>query len=231
MLEAIVLAGGLGTRLSSVLDGLPKPMAPIGGRPFLEILLNSLLRHDCQRAILSVGYRSNVIKEYFGDQFGNMRIEYSEEKDPLGTGGAIRQAISGIAGKQCLVLNGDTVVTLDYTAMLREHVVFGSKVSIAVIECADSGRYGSLLINNGIIEKFAEKSESGSGLINAGVYVLDRDINWGAVGEKFSLEKDFLTPFVADLRPHAFLTSGYFIDIGIPEDYARAQKELVQLFE
>jgi len=231
MLEAVVLAGGLGTRLSSVLEGLPKPMAPIAGRPFLEILLKGLLRCGCPQAILSIGYRSHVIRDYFGDSFGAMRLRYSEERDPLGTGGAIRQALSLIDGKRGLILNGDTLVTLDYDKMTREHCEFGSHVSIAVIESADSQRYGKIVVNNGVVERFAEKSDSGRGLINAGVYIFDRDISWGAVGQKFSIEKDFLAPSVARLRPHAFLTSGYFIDIGVPEDYARAQQELAQFCE
>ena len=228
MLEAVVLAGGLGTRLSSVLDGLPKPMAPIGGRPFLEILLSGLREAGCPQVILSTGHGSQVIKQHFGDQFRGMRLRYSEEKDPLGTGGAIRQALSMIDGERGLVLNGDTVVTLDYAGMEREHVESGSQISIAVIETADSQRYGKIVVSNGVVERFAEKSDSGRGLINAGVYVIDRSVDWRSVGQKFSMEKDFLAPFVADLRPHAFVTSGYFIDIGIPEDYTRAQTELAR---
>lgn len=228
MLEAIILAGGLGTRLSSVLHGLPKPMAPIGGRPFLEILLQGLHRSNFQQAILSIGDRSTVIKEHFGSQFGTMRLKYSEEKCPLGTGGAIRQALSLIDGQHSLVLNGDTLVTLDYAAMEREHLECGSQISIAVIENPDSQRYGKLVVENGVVNGFVEKSDSGPGLINAGVYIFDRNVDWHSVGNTFSIERDFLAPFVADLRPHAFLTSGYFIDIGIPEDYARAQRDLGQ---
>jgi D-glycero-alpha-D-manno-heptose 1-phosphate guanylyltransferase len=226
-MEAIVLAGGLGTRLASRLQGLPKPMAPVAGRPFLEILLTQLRRSGCTRVLLSVGHRHEVIQEHFGAAFNGMAVDYVVESAPLGTGGAIRLALERASENSVLVLNGDTFLDADYAGMMRFHAEEGAEVTLAIVRRDDVSRYGGVTIDGRRITGFEEKGRTGQGWINAGAYVLARTLAWPpALAEKFSIELDFFVPEVARLRPAAFKVDGYFLDIGIPEDYDRAQTEL-----
>lgn len=228
-MEAIVLAGGLGTRLASRLGGLPKPMAPIAGRPFLEILLTQLRRSGCTRVLLSVGYQHTVIQDHFGAAFDGMAIDYVVESIPLGTGGAIRLALAQASEESVLVLNGDTFLDADYAAMLRFHAVQGAAVTLAVVHRDDVSRYGSVSVEGERIVGFEEKGRSGPGYISAGTYALARNLAWPpALPEKFSIERNFFVPEVARLRPAAYKVDGFFLDIGIPEDLDRAQTELAQ---
>ncbi len=226
-MEAIVLAGGFGTRLQSRLDGVPKPMAPIAGRPFLEILLARLGRAGCSRVILSVGYLHHVIEHHFGVSFNGVQIVYSIESIPLGTGGAIRLALPQVREESVLVLNGDTFLDADYAEMLRFHADHDARVTIAVVHQPDISRYGGVAIEGDRVVGYDEKGRSGPGWISAGTYVLDRNLAWPpALAQKFSIEREFFVPEVARLRPAAYKTTGYFLDIGVPEDYGRAQVEL-----
>jgi D-glycero-alpha-D-manno-heptose 1-phosphate guanylyltransferase len=228
-MEAIVLAGGLGTRLASRLHGLPKPMAPIAGRPFLEILLTQLRRSGCTRVLLSVGHQHAVIQEHFGAAFDGLAIDYVIESVPLGTGGAIRLALAEAREESVLVLNGDTFLNADYAAMLGFHAVQGAAVTLAVVHRDDVSRYGGVTLEGRRIVGFQEKGRSGPGYISAGTYVLARNLAWPpALPEKFSIERDFFVPEVARLRPAAYKVDGFFLDIGIPEDLDRAQTELAQ---
>lgn len=226
-MEAMVLAGGLGTRLVTRVSGLPKAMAPVAGRPFLEILLNQLKRNGCTRVLLSVGHLHQVIRDHFGDSFRGMALEYSIEETPLGTGGAIRRTLALAREDAVLVLNGDTFLDADYAAMVRFHRAEGAVMTMAVVRQPDIARYGGVVVQDGRIAGFEEKGRTGSGWINAGAYVLNRNFAWPAdLGEKFSLEKELLAPHIGELAPAAFQVSGFFLDIGVPEDYDRAQIEL-----
>jgi D-glycero-alpha-D-manno-heptose 1-phosphate guanylyltransferase len=226
-MEAIVLAGGFGSRLGSAIEGKPKALAPVGGRPFLELLLRRLQQQDMRRVILSVGYLADTIREHFGDRFNGLELAYAVEDAPLGTGGATLQALTMTRCRSVFVLNGDTLVDLDYAAMLTRHIDAGVKASIAVVEVADCTRFGHILIEEDRAVGFAEKGQSGPGKISAGAYLIDRDLfKPYNMPTAFSMEKEFFEPYLKELRPVAFLTSGYFIDIGIPEDLARAQNEL-----
>jgi D-glycero-alpha-D-manno-heptose 1-phosphate guanylyltransferase len=223
-MEAIVLAGGLGTRLRSVVPDLPKPMAPIGGRPFLAWLLDDLERAGIQHAILAVGYRYEAIQDYFGTHYGSLALSYSIEQEPLGTGGAIRQAMACADGDNTLVLNGDTYLELDYTSMLSAHRLAGARITMAACHVGEVGRFGAMDLHEGRVVGFAEKGRVGAGYINGGVYILSQKIFDGAgLPDRFSFESDFLLPHLDQLRPLAFPVEGSFIDIGVPEDYARAE--------
>lgn len=225
--EAIVLAGGLGTRLAGRLKGVPKPMAPIAGRPFLEILLTQLQRAGCTRAVLSVGHLHEVIEQHFGAEFRGMKVDYALEEAPLGTGGAIRAALRHGRENAILVLNGDTFLDADYAAMLRFHAAQAAAMTMAVTHRDNIARYGGVLVTNGRITGFEEKGQTGPGWINAGAYVIDRDLSWPAhLPEKFSFETDFLGPQILSLAPAAYEVNGFFLDIGVPEDLDRAQTEL-----
>lgn len=223
--QAVVLAGGLGTRLRPVVGETPKVMARVAGRPFLEHLLAGLDAHGFARVILAVGFGQEVIASHFGPSFRRMALHYSEEQKPLGTGGAVRQALRLTEAGPCFVLNGDTWLDLDHGAMLRAHVAGGARVSIAVHEVPDVARFGTLDIEEGRITRFREKGPSGPGFINAGVYLLERELFASfELPEAFSLENDVFVPHVAVLAPLAFVAQGRFIDIGVPADYERAQR-------
>jgi D-glycero-alpha-D-manno-heptose 1-phosphate guanylyltransferase len=227
--EAIVLAGGMGTRLAGRLNGVPKPMAPIAGRPFLEILLSQLRRAGCTRVILSVGHLHEVIEHHFGAHFRGMAIDYAIEDAPLGTGGAIRAALRKAKEKSVLVTNGDTFLDADYAAMMRFHETEAAVLSMAVTHRADIGRYGGVIVSEKRITGFQEKGRSGPGWINAGAYAIDKDLHWPAhLPEKFSFETDFLAQEIAILVPAAYEANGFFLDIGVPEDLDRAQTELTK---
>jgi D-glycero-alpha-D-manno-heptose 1-phosphate guanylyltransferase len=232
-MEAIVLAGGLGTRLASRLEGVPKSMAPVAGRPFLEILLAQLRRAGCARALLSVGHLHTVIQDRFGAAFDGMRVDYVIENAPLGTGGAIRLALAEAREDSVLALNGDTFLDADYAGMMRFHSEERASVTIAVVHQPDVARYGGVAVENKRIVAFEEKRRSGPGpnpgWISAGAYVLNRNLEWPrSLRERFSIEKDFFAPKIGRLAPAAYEVKGYFLDIGVPEDLDRAQTELAR---
>jgi D-glycero-alpha-D-manno-heptose 1-phosphate guanylyltransferase len=228
-MEAIVLAGGLGRRLHSVVPDLPKPMAPVAGRPFLEILLSSLASKGFSRVVLSVGYLSEHIISHFGDRFRGIEVVYSTEESPLGTGGAIRQAMSRCIADHVFVFNGDTYLDLELQqveALWQQH----HRPIIVAREVDDTFRYGRLELHEGRLCGLTEKGVSGPGLINAGCYVLpSTQLNDSMLGLAFSFETDYLTFAVKRDIYYCFVSHGKFIDIGVPEDYARAQRELGQL--
>jgi D-glycero-alpha-D-manno-heptose 1-phosphate guanylyltransferase len=229
-MEAVILAGGLGTRLSTRLVDRPKPMAPIAGRPFLEILLNQLAGEGFRRVILSVGHLRQVIIDAFGAGHRSMEIEYAIEESPLGTGGAIRTAMQKVSEPAALILNGDTYLDLDYSAMMAAHAAAQTAMTMAVAHVDEVGRYGGVVLSEGRVAQFTEKGKMGPGWINAGVYALTREFPWpGQLPPRFSFEKDVLVPCLDHLHPAAFPCHGFFLDIGVPEDLDRAQVELAKV--
>lgn len=224
-MQAVLLAGGLGTRLRSVVSDRPKVMAEVAGRPFLEHLLMRLAGQGVDRVVLAVGYLREHIIDHFGQRWGGLSIAYSVEHEPLGTGGAVRQALGRVEPGPCFVLNADTWLDFDLRAMLEAHRRAGSRLTIAVRPLDDVGRFGALEIADGHVVGFHEKGRTGPGSINAGVYLMEPAVFEGlGLSERFSIETDFLVPQVARLRPLAFEVLGDFIDIGVPEDYERAQQ-------
>ena len=229
-MEAILLAGGFGTRLAARLSGVPKPMAPIAGRPFLEILLRQLSRCGTTHAVLSVGYLHEVIRQHFGARFEGIRLDYAVEEAPLGTGGAIRFALEQASEDEVLVLNGDTFLQADYAEMMRFHLQQKASMTIAVARQEDIARYGGVVVAANRVTGFEEKGRSGPGWINAGAYVINRGMEWPPqCSGRFSFEKDLLGPLVGKLKPAAYRVDGYFLDIGVPEDFDRAQSTLAGL--
>ena len=223
MLEAIVLAGGLGTRLKPVVSELPKPMAPVAGRPFLEILLSSLSRNGFDRVILSVGYMADKIIGYFGNNYHGIELVYSTESEPLGTGGAIRMAMSKAVSDHVFVFNGDTYVELD-AEQVNNAWLKSSNHLVVGVQVEDTERYGRMLVSGEKVDGFQEKGVSGRGLINAGCYVIDTAaLDHIPVGDKFSFEEIFLKNAIEEGGVDVFITDGLFIDIGVPEDYEKAQ--------
>jgi D-glycero-alpha-D-manno-heptose 1-phosphate guanylyltransferase len=228
-MEAIVLAGGFGTRLRSVVKDVPKPMAPIGGRPLLEILLTRLAQQGFAHVVLSLGYQADLIVKHFGERFHGMSLTPVIEDKPLGTGGAVRLALQHCHEDHVFVFNGDTFVDLEIAAVEEFWRRYREPMIIAR-EVPDTARYGHLELHGAHVVRFAEKGRSGPGLINVGCYVLPWDVlNDFAPDTPFSLEQDFLAPWVRRAPLRVYVSQGYFIDIGIPEDYERAQVELPQL--
>jgi D-glycero-alpha-D-manno-heptose 1-phosphate guanylyltransferase len=222
--EAIVLAGGLGTRLRGVVDDLPKPMASVRGRPFLAFVLDQLADDGFNAVALATGYRHEAIRSYFGADYRGLALRYSVEPEPLGTGGAIRLACDGIRAGDVFVLNGDTYLELDFRAMLAAHATAEAELTIAICQVPDVTRYGTLELSDGTVRAFLEKGRSGPGWINAGTYILGPKLRARLQSRgAFSFEHDLLAPGLSSIRPLAFRSSGRFIDIGTPEDYARAQ--------
>jgi D-glycero-alpha-D-manno-heptose 1-phosphate guanylyltransferase len=223
--QAIVLAGGLGTRLRAVISEVPKVLAPVAGRPFVEYILERLEADGCGTVVLAVGYLRQQIIKRLGHRFGTMEIVYSVEETPLGTGGAIRQALLAVDAPNVLVVNGDTWLDVPYRELICAHDNAASRLTVTVARVGDVARYGAVeLDDEDRIIRFTEKGEKYPGLINGGTYVLERTIiDDHKLPPVFSFESDFLVPKCAQLRPLAFLARGRFIDIGIPTDYALAQ--------
>ena len=222
--EAIVLAGGFGTRLRGIVDDVPKPLAPVAGRPFLAWLLDRLATGGMRRCILATGYLSDVIEQRIGARWQGMEIAYSVEPEPLGTGGAIRLAATRLQGDAAHVLNGDTWLEYDSVALEDTARAAGASMTIALARVDDVARYGAVDIDNGRVTGFREKGESGPGWINAGCYFLGADALAALpVRDAFSFEQDVLQPRVQARAVAAFTATAGFIDIGVPEDYARAQ--------
>ncbi|EAJ8747377.1 D-glycero-D-manno-heptose 1-phosphate guanosyltransferase [Campylobacter jejuni] len=214
-MQAIVLAGGLGTRLKSVVQDLPKPMAPINERPFLTFVLEYLKKQGITEIVLSVSYKYELIQKYFKDEFEGMKIRYNIEKELLGTGGAIKDALKFVKNK-AYVLNGDTIFDID----LKKLVLNDSKICIALKQMQNFDRYGTVNIDDqGIVTSFEEKVFKKQGLINGGIYLLKKDIfNEFILEKKFSFE-EFLRVNYKILKIQTQIFDDYFIDIGIPEDY------------
>lgn len=214
-MQAIILCGGLGTRLKNVIKNIPKPMAPINDKPFLEFIFEYLKKQGVKEVILAVSYKYEVIQEYFKDEFLGIKIKYSIEKEPLGTGGAIKEALKFVKNK-VYVLNGDTIFDID----LKKLILNNSKICLALKQMNDFDRYGTVNVDKqGFVISFEEKVFKKQGLINGGIYLLTKDIfNEFNLEKKFSFE-EFLQENYKKLRTKACIFNDYFIDIGVPEDY------------
>jgi D-glycero-alpha-D-manno-heptose 1-phosphate guanylyltransferase len=229
--EAIVLAGGFGTRLAHVVPDVCKPMAPVAGRPFLRFIMDQLAAAGIERVVVADGYRREQIENFFGNHYRGMDIIYSPEARPLFTGGAVKQALARCEGEWAFVLNGDTWLDLDFASMetAAEAAPANAEAVIAVKRMRNFERYGTVdVADDGTIAAFHEKKPCIEGLINAGVYLVRRHA-LDNMPAKFSLETDFFEQVVERESLRAYECSGGFIDIGVPEDYERAQKMLKPL--
>lgn len=229
--EAIVLAGGFGTRLVHVVPDVCKPMAPVAGRPFLRFIMDQLAAAGFDRAVVADGYRREQIEGFFGSAYRGMAVEYSPEDTPLLTGGAVKRALGRCRSDWVFVLNGDTWLDVDFAAMeaAAADAPEGTSAVIAVKRMCDFERYGTVDVEaGGALAAFHEKRPCEEGLINAGVYLLRGDALDG-MPEKFSLESDYFERVVGDGALRAAECAGGFIDIGVPGDYELAQTMLAPL--
>lgn len=230
--DVVILAGGFGTRLSSVVTNVPKPMAPVYGKPFLTYLLRRLEQAGARHVILATGYLHEMIECYFGSQYRSLHISYSNEDAPLWTGGAILQASRLVQGDDFLVLNGDTLFDIDFDQLSTFHCNHHNNVTLALRTVDNTERYGAVQTDGNLITAFFEKqSSNGSGLINGGIYAIHRAwLQQLGMPAKFSFEKDILQAMVTKQSFYGLAFNNYFIDIGIPDDYFRAQREFEGLF-
>lgn len=229
--EAIILAGGLGTRLRSAVPDLPKCMAPVAGKPFLSYVIDYYKKQGIMHFIFSLGYRHEAILDYLESDYQGLNYSFVIETEPLGTGGAIRLACTKTISVAPLILNGDTLFNIDLKAVSDFHFDKKAACTLSLKPMTDFDRYGVVEISqDGVINDFKEKKHYAKGLINGGVYVLDKKsfsaIEWP---EKFSFEKDFLEKKYLSKSLFGIVQEGYFIDIGIPEDFNKAQTELPAL--
>lgn len=214
-MEAVVLAGGLGTRLRAAVSDVPKPMAPVQGRPFLERLLDYWIDQGVRRAILAVGYMHDTIRRHFGDQYRGCPITYSVEEQPLGTGGALVQALPLVRDKTFLALNGDTYFAIPLASFIDFHRRHGAKASLSLFR-SDNPRYtGISLAPDGRVAGF-----SGQGAANAGVFLFERSAIEQLPAGASSLEKDLLPRLMGGL--YGCIFDAPFVDIGLPEDWRAA---------
>ncbi|MBQ5363476.1 MAG: nucleotidyltransferase family protein, partial [Bacteroidales bacterium] len=225
-MEVIILAGGLGTRLRSVVSDVPKCMAPVDGKPFLWYLLEHLRLFNVTHVILSVGYLRESVQDWVERHKGDypFRFSFAVEEEPLGTGGGIALASTMVHGREAVVLNGDTFFDADLDELLELRRSSGRPVALALKKMRSFDRYGTVeLSSEGLVTGFREKQYCAEGLINGGVYALDLDAGvFDGLEGKFSFERDVLEPCCARGLICGTEQSGYFLDIGIPADYSRA---------
>ena len=226
-IKAVLLVGGAGTRLRSVVSSVPKPLAPVGDRPFLELLVRQLHHQGIRRIVLCTGYRSEQIEREFRDGRDlGVEIRYSKEVNPLGTAGAVKLAGHHLADADdsFLVMNGDSFLEIDFHRLIRFHRENGGLVSMAVLRVPDASRYGTVqAASDGRVIGFMEKTGMAApGLVNAGIYVFERSVLDEIPEPPSSLERDVF-PRLLDRGIFAIEENGLFIDIGTPEDFARAQ--------
>lgn len=224
--QAVILAGGLGSRLGECSRQMPKPLVEAGGKPFLEYLIWNLQRYGFSRILICVGHLADRIVEHFGAgrRFG-VTIEYSQEIQPLGTGGALKLAQAKL-DPSFLVLNGDTLFDLNYWDLVLRLTETDAEGAIALRKVADAGRYGAVRLEDGRVVRFGEKEHARAGLINGGVYVLrNRALDLLPQGTS-SLEKDLFPALAAARSLAAKAYEGFFLDIGTPESMEHAQEAL-----
>lgn len=232
-MEAIILAGGLGTRLIDAAKDVPKPMALINGRPFLEYILTQLQKQGITKVVLSVGYMNKVISDHFRFRYGTIDIEYSIEETPMGTGGGILQSLNFVNSNPVLIVNGDTFFQIDISKLLSIHNEKDADVTIAIKYMEDPSRYGTIKFDEaGKLTSFVEKVKGRNGYINGGIYLVNKDILQSAsMPEVFSFEIDFLNKLSKDLNIQIMQSDDYFIDIGTPDDFEAAQREMGTLHD
>jgi len=222
-MDAIILAGGMGTRLRKTVPDIPKPMAPVNDKPFLFYLLKWLKQFKVDIIILSTGYKSEYFFEYFGNLFENIPIVYVTEEKPLGTGGAVINALTGTTGDNILIANGDTWFPIDLNRFNNSHLNNENLLTVALKRMKEFSRYGSVEISGDTIIRFHEKGYCSEGLINGGIYLVNRKyLESRKFPVVFSLEEEILVKEAGSSLLKAMVFDDPFIDIGMPEDYRKA---------
>lgn len=229
-IPVIILAGGFGTRLRHVVSDVPKPMAPIGDRPFLEILLDYVIDQGMQQVILATGYQADIIRGHFGDAYRSLAIAYSHEETALGTGGAIQQVFERFELEQAFVLNGDTYFGVSLRNLHYFHEQWQSDLTISLKYLQDFDRYGTVSWNaKNKLHQFNEKMPCAEGWINGGIYLINKAVFGKAIPVPFSFETEIMEKGVGTENYFGLPDAAYFIDIGVADDYYRFQREVHSL--
>lgn len=225
--EAIILAGGLGTRLRAAVADLPKCMAPVEGIPFIHFIVSYLRQQGITKFVFSLGYKNEMVTQYLDKAFEGINKKYIIESEPLGTGGAIKRAATSAESENVLVVNGDTLFNINIMNLSDFHELNHSHCTLALKEMKQFSRYGSVELSAaGIINTFHEKKYCEKGYINGGLYCLNLpSFLEKLLPDKFSFEQDYLEKYTADNIFYGVIHQKYFIDIGIPEDYFRFQQD------
>ena len=228
-MEAIILAGGLGTRLRSAVPDLPKCMAPINGVPFISYLIDNLINEGVTNFIFSLGYKSELFISFLEEKLPMKNYLIVIEDEPLGTGGAIKLACKKAKDENVIALNGDSLFKVNLKELMHFHLEKKSRCTLALKPMQDFERYGSVEIDAvQKINSFKEKQFITKGCINGGVYAIEvASFLQKSLEDKFSMEQDYLEKYSGEGNFYGFIQEGYFIDIGIPEDFVRAQIELL----
>lgn len=231
-MECIIIAGGLGSRLQAAVSDVPKCMAPVGGRPFLYYVFKYLEQFKIDHVILSLGYKHEIVLEWINQNSWSFLISYTVEKEPLGTGGAIKAALQFAKEPNVMIMNGDTFFNIDIPMFYEDHYKKATDITIALKPLTDFNRYGNVKINEKkCIISFQEKQFCAKGLINGGIYILRRESKMmNKLEGTFSFETEVLQNQVNSGFMNGFISDGYFIDIGIPEDYEKANTDFKMLF-
>lgn len=230
-ITAIILAGGLGTRLQSVVKDLPKCMAPVNGIPFLSYVIAHLQNNKIGHFIFSLGYKSEIIIDFLESAYPDLSKTYVVEKEQLGTGGAIKTACAFVKNKQVVIVNGDTFFNIDINKMVHFQERSKADCTIALKLIKNSSRYGKIVINSsGLVKSFTEKSQTSPGYINGGTYVLHVNSFLNEpLPATFSFEKEYLEKNIRVKKIYGIRYNKYFIDIGIPEDYEKATAQFANI--
>ena len=226
--EAVILAGGLGTRLREAVPGLPKVMAPVAGRPFLSYIIDHLRMQGITTFVFSLGFKAEVIEQYLKEVYPTLDYTTVTEPEPLGTGGGIRLALQKIRGEEVMIVNGDTLFKIDVEQLARQHHLKKAECTLALKPMKNFDRYGVVQLDeNDRVLSFREKQQYSEGLINGGVYLLSKEAFFRrSFPQVFSFEKDYLEVACHEGSFYGAVQEGYFIDIGIPADYQKAQQDL-----
>jgi D-glycero-alpha-D-manno-heptose 1-phosphate guanylyltransferase len=227
VITAIILAGGMGTRLRETVPELPKPMAPVNGKPFIQYQFDYWIKQGITQFVISVGYKKEVIMDYFGKSYRNTQLIYAVEEEPLGTGGGLLLASQQINSEMFLVLNGDTFFEVDLNTLQKYHAAKASDWTFSLFRSNENGRYKRLEVNaHGEINSLKSRTGQIGELANGGVYLVNPKILEkipNRIGQKLSLEDELLPELLAAGSKFTGIEfSGAFIDIGIPKDYLRA---------
>jgi D-glycero-alpha-D-manno-heptose 1-phosphate guanylyltransferase len=228
MKHAVLLAGGRGTRLDAVSGGLPKPLMQVGGRPFIEHVLDGFVEAGCDHIVIAASYKWELLRDHLGFSYKGCALGWSIETKPLGTGGAIRQAFKLFDLAAAFVQNADTLFRVNLDALEKQHLASNATVTVGLREVPDVSRFGEVVVDErGRIVIFSEKGRHGRGLINGGMYLIEGRV-WldSQLLEAFSFERDFLQKRIESESLFGYQADGYFVDIGVPDDLERARRDL-----
>lgn len=227
--DVIILAGGLGTRLKSTISDLPKCMAPVANKPFLDHILSYYVDSGCHRFIFALGFLHDIVIDHLNTAWPTLNYDFSIEDEPLGTGGAVSLAFTKVTSEHFLILNGDTLFNISIDKLIEFHYQTKAFITLSLKYMTDFERYGTVILNpENQITGFEEKKACLEGLINGGVYIVNtaafKALNFP---DKYSFETDFLQAYVGDVAMYGMTFNTYFIDIGVPEDFHQANIDLI----